>query len=312
MRAIYVNKAMDVTDFGHAKAQYLRAKRRTYITLAIGIPLVLILLFGAMAIISYEKGYDVGPIKQVAQGFIIAVTGMAILAIGVGEWYERQELKRIKRASELAQKIVQHPESISASARKTIVAKYNKNPLDTDSFEMLWQTTNENCRDPCQIVAAHMVHLQAYEVEDFYVAILPPGKQYYLKIAKDLRINKLPDRAELIQQGNALELHYVAGTSHDAVVQFKCCSETVELLRAQGVPFKQMVINAGALDEAVVMVLDKWGPRQTYKDYRKILQMLGGNYISGKGKIRLVLEYAIAPHFTAEADAGFVKNGENS
>ncbi len=174
---------------------------------------------------------------------------------------------------------------------------------------MVWSFKDEEPTEFNYVFTKRKLETPVHEFEDFYVALIPPGQQYVLRLSKNAKVSKDPDKARLIQTDSDIEFHYVAGKSRNARVDFEADGIRATLARADGIPFQKLRITAGETKDVVAVILPK--PRlgrffQEYQHYISVLYTLGmGRYVSARGKVRLVLDFPATPDVVQEVPAEF-------
>jgi len=101
----------------------------------------------------------------------------------------------------------------------------------------------------------------------YYVALIPAGNKYVLRISENLAVEKGVDKARLIQTDGDLEFHYVAGKSRNARVEFEAEGIRTTLVQADGIPFQKLVITAGGNNDIVAVIIPKPRFGRFYQDY---------------------------------------------
>ncbi|MDN5358298.1 MAG: hypothetical protein PWP76_141 [Candidatus Diapherotrites archaeon] len=248
---------------------------------------------------------------------IVFIVGIVIIIYSLGS-----EKRKLEKARKLASKLASM--DIRIDGRRVIVdgkrprlarGEYIKiRGRNVDIEYMVWKLHGETEGDKYLIMGRKGL-LPMYDFGEFYVAFLPPGTKYYLKIKENLEIDTGMDKARLLQDPGEeeIEFHYVAGKSRDAHVLFDCCGVEVPILRAEGIPFQKHIVHAGATDDIYALIFDN--PRlgtiwQDYYKYRQMRAHIGRYYVNGKGKVKLKLDFPMAPDKVAETEAEFVLASE--
>lgn len=287
--------------------------------------LIALMLVGIITPFIYDFEGTVSSLQKLRE-FAVAiflVGGLtALITIPIVIYLDVRRHKKQQRAIEFAEKLKKLPIRIDGrrvvidgKIPKQAVGKYVRiKTKNTDLKYMVW-TFKDSVQDDCQILLEERAILPVYDFGKYYVAFLPAGKDYYLKIGKNLEIGDIMDKAKLIQDpgDKEIEFHYVAGKSRDAHVLFDCCGVEVPILRAEGIPFQKHIVHAGATDDIYALIFDN--PRlgtiwQDYYKYRQMRAHIGRYYVNGKGKVKLKLDFPMAPDKVAETEAEFVLASE--
>jgi len=174
---------------------------------------------------------------------------------------------------------------------------------------MVWEVREAKPEDS-YVFGRDRIYAPAYQIGEYFVIAIPPPKQYYLRIKKDIILESPPDKVFVHQDPEEVEyeFHYVAGKSRDARLEFRAHGESTVVVRANGLPFQKVITRAGSYDDLILLVLDRQRLTQTYGTYVSLIEKLGGPIMLASGKVTAILDYAFAPDKHAEVDAEFVKS----
>jgi len=247
-------------------------------------------------------------------GAVMVVGTAAILIVATEQsikYYKAARRFYVDVLSKLDIKIKNRDVLLDGARRLTAMGRKIVESSGKHSEEyMLWKFVDSEPQSDYIFTREH-VYAPVYDFGDHYVIILPPGREYYLKLHKNIELNAVPDKVIVHQDaGEAeLEFQYVAGKSRNARLEFESHESKEIIAEANGIPFQKLIIRAGSTKDIVALVITKTGQKykQDYSKYLEILGMLGGRYIAAFGKLIATLDYALAPDKHAEATAEFVR-----
>ena len=176
---------------------------------------------------------------------------------------------------------------------------------------MVWKFKDWEPED-AYIFTDDYIYAPAQRIEDYYVIVIPPLAEYYLKIDKNITLESLPDKVVVYQDPGEqeYEFHYVAGTSRDARLEFEAHDQGKLIAKANGIPFQKLITKAGDNEEPIILVIDapmlgKY--KQNHLEYLDLLSKIGDRILLARGRLIVVLDYALNLDKRAETGAEFVR-----
>jgi len=152
--------------------------------------------------------------------------------------------------------------------------------------------------------------LPAIDLGEYILAIVPQSSWYYLRLEQPISITWEKDRAEAMQVGSAVEIHYVKNKSRKVRLEGIYDSKTVRLWETDAIPFIQKVFTPGNVADLTLIVFPHEDPLAEYGWAQSSLlweKATGkSTYVMDIHSVRMVLSIPTHEDVYAEVPAEFV------